>query len=76
MCMFRRRTDWWSLCSAFSASKFSVRGLTQVIEKNINYFTTFLAYANFIQLGAFGITVNASAPGLFGGTKMGTVREL
>ncbi|KAF8805415.1 acetoin reductase family protein [Phlegmacium glaucopus] len=43
------------LCGAYAASKFAVRGLTQVTAA---------------ELGPFGITVNAYAPGFVGGTKM------
>ncbi|KAF8514310.1 acetoin reductase family protein [Gautieria morchelliformis] len=43
------------LCGGYAASKFAVRGLTQV--------TAF-------ELGPTGITVNAYAPGFIGGTKM------
>jgi len=43
------------LCAAYAASKFAIRGLTQV------------AAADF---GAHGITVNAYAPGFTEGTKM------
>ncbi|KAF8509861.1 acetoin reductase family protein [Hysterangium stoloniferum] len=43
------------LCGAYAASKFAVRGLTQVTAA---------------ELGPLGITVNSYAPGFVGGTKM------
>lgn len=64
------------LCAAYAGSKFAVRGLTQatgtVFPFDGFFFHSLRQNSPACDLGPYGITVNACAPGFIGGTKMGT----